>query len=110
MMNNDKDLQSTLKELKREILELKTAKKAGLLLKTFVFYEEEYFYGTGLHKITYEDGIQPIIMTRPQSSANLTFFTPEGNEQYFYWASNGVLGSLTIHATRKVVSVEYISP
>lgn len=109
-MNNDQDLQNTLKELQREILELKTAKKAGLLLKTFVFYEEEYNYATGLHKITYEDGNQPIIMTRPQSSSNLTFFTPEGNEQYFYWAGNGAIASLTLHATRKITSVEYVSP
>lgn len=108
-MNNDQDLQNTIKELQREILELKTAKKAGLLLKTFIYRDENYNYATGLHKITYEDGTQPIIMTRPQSSTNLTFFTPEGNEQYFYWSGSGITAAITVLATRKVVSIEWVS-
>ena len=108
-MNNELDLQLALIELKREVADLKTAKKAGLIINMYNYLDENYQYATGLHKITFADGNQPLINTRPSSSTNLTFFTPVGNEQYFYWAGNSIIGELRIQSTREVLSVEWVS-
>lgn len=102
-------LQERLIKIKQEIIALKTAKKAGLLLKTNIYIEDEFIFATGLSKITYEDGVQPIITTN-NSDVIGTMFSPEGNVQYFYFAGNSTLGTLNLQSTRKILSVEWVSP
>lgn len=104
----DQNLQQRLINIKREIQALKTAKKAGLLLNVSVYNDDDYVYSWFYHKITYADGIQPIILTRQNASKWLTFFAPEGNEQYF--DVNVTTGSspLTLQSTRPITNVEYI--
>ena len=104
----DQNLQQRLINIKREIQALKTAKKAGLLLNVSVYNDDDYVYSWFYHKITYEDGIQPIILTRQNASKWITFFAPEGNEQYF--DVNATMGSaaLRLQSTRPIVSVEYV--
>lgn len=101
-------LQERLIKIKQEIVALKTAKKAGLLLKTNIYIEEDFLFATGISKITYEDGVQPIITTN-YSSVKGTMFSPEGNEQYFYYAGNATLGTLNLQSTRKILNVEWVS-
>jgi len=101
-------LQARLIQIKREILALKTAKKAGLLLNVNVYqnsnYDFQYFY----HKITYDNGTQPIILTRQNNSKWITFFAPEGNEQYFDVNATMGSGSLQLQSTRPITDVEYV--
>lgn len=104
---NDNNLQQRLKTLIEEIAALKAAKKAGLLLKSETYIDEEFNYATGLSKITYADGAQPII-TVDYSSIKGTMFAPEGNEQYFYYAGSGAIGTLHLQSTRPIISVEWI--
>ena len=108
-MDNELDLQLEISTLKKEVAALKTAKKAGLIVSVYNYYISSYSYNTGLHKITYLDGPQPIINTKPNASTNLSFFTPVGNEQYFYWSGNTIVAGLQIQSTRQIINVEYIS-
>lgn len=104
----DNTLQERIIRLKQEILALKTAKKAGLLLQTEKYIVPGFQYATGLHKITYADGVQPIITT-DYSQVKGSLFSPEGNEQYFYYAGSGAIGDMNLQSTRKIVNVEWIS-
>ena len=102
------NLQQELIHIKQEILALKTAKKAGLLLNVSVYEDDNYNYAQFYHKITYADGIQPIILTRQNSSKWLTFFAPDGNEQYFDVNVTTGSGPLILQSTRPIDSVEYV--
>lgn len=105
---NDNNLQQRIIRLKQEVLALKSAKKAGLLIQNETYVVPGFQYVTGLSKITYDDGIQPII-TSDYSQVHGTLFAPEGNEQYFYYAGSGAIGDLNLQSTRKILSVEWIS-
>ena len=100
-------LQARIKKLQQEVLALKTAKKAGLLIISYSYNESAFNISPGLYKITYEDGNQPII-TFDYSSGKGTMFAPEGNEQYIYYLITGVI-ELNLQSTRPIISVEYIS-
>lgn len=104
----DDTLQIRIKKLQQEVLALKTAKKAGLLLQTETYTVPGFDYATGLYKITYDDGNQPIITT-DYSQVKGTMFSPSGNEQYFYYAGSGAIGTLNLQSTRKILNVEYVS-
>ena len=103
----DDTLQLRIKTLQEEVLALKTAKKAGLLLKSQVYTIPQFNFATGLYKITYEDGEQPII-TRDYSQLKSTFFTPEGNEQYMYNSGSGMIAGLSLQSTRKILDIEWL--
>lgn len=105
-MFKSKDLQTLLKQLENEILALKTAKKAGLLLRTNDFVLEDYNLRRGVHKITYAAGTQPII-TEDYSGAGLQFFAPSGNTQYFYEGYLYLDYTLHFVSTRKILKVEF---
>ena len=107
-MHNELDLQLTLINLQREVAALKTAKKAGLIVSMYNYRVNSYNYAVGLHKITYADGNQQIINTKPNSSPNLTYFTPVGNEQYFYWTGGPAIAPLQIQSTRQILNVEWV--
>lgn len=102
------NLQNRIKTLLEEIIALKSAKKAGLLLQCETYEVEQFNYVTGLSKITYEDGVQPIITT-DYSQVKGTLFAPEGNEQYFYYSGSGAIGKMHLQSTRKILSVEWVS-
>lgn len=105
---DENNLQNRLKKILEEIIALKSAKKAGLLLQCETYIVDEFNYATGLSKITYADGVQPIITT-DYSQIKGTLFAPEGNEQYFYYAGSGAIGKLNLQSTRKILNVEWIS-
>ena len=104
----DDTLQQRIIKLQQEVLALKTAKKAGLLIQTETYVVPSFQYVTGLSKITYDDGVQPIITT-DYSQVKGTLFSPEGNEQYFYYAGSGAIGTLNLQSTRKILNVEWVS-
>ena len=101
-------LQERIKDLQQEVIALRTAKAAGLLLKAETYIVNDYEYITGLTKITYEAGAQPIITTN-YSGIQGSLFAPEGNEQYFYYSGSGAIGTLVLQSTRKILSVEWVS-
>lgn len=101
-------LQARLIQIKRELLALKTAKKAGLLLNVNVYTDNDYPYYYFYHKITYGAGNQPIILTRQNNSKWITFFAPEGNEQYFDVNATMGFGAIRLQSTRPITSVEYV--
>ena len=100
-------LQERIKRLQQEVLALKTAKKAGLLIKSYSYTDSAFNISPGLYKITYEDGNQPII-TFDYSSGKGTMFAPEGNVQYVYYLITAVI-ELNLQSTRPIVSVEWVS-
>lgn len=100
-------LQARIKKLQQEVLALKTAKKAGLLVKSYSYNDSAFNISPGLYKITYDDGTQPII-TFDYSSSKGTMFAPEGNEQYLSYVSPGII-ELNLQSTRPIINVEYIS-
>lgn len=103
----DNNLQQRLKTLMEEIAALKAAKKAGLLLQCETYIDEEFNFATGLSKITYADGVQPIITTN-YSDIKGTMFAPVGNEQYFYYPGGGAIGRMNLQSTRKILSIEWV--
>lgn len=106
-MHND-TLQQEMIRLERMIHDLKQAKNAGTLVKTFNYSDTSADSSSpGIHKITYADGSMPII-TEIYAGTSITLFTPEGNEQYYYVISQGVADVMII-STRPIVSVEFIS-
>lgn len=107
-MFDSKDLQTLMKQLEGEILALKTAKKAGLLLQVNDFVLENYNLRRGIHKIIYAAGTQPIITVDYSGTGN-NLFSPSGNEQYF--TVEALYASATLHfiSTRKITGVEFVS-
>lgn len=101
-------LQQRLIKIRQEILALKTAKPAGLLLKVSVYEDSEYNYGYFYHRIDYADGTQPIILTRQNASKWITFFAPEENSQYFNVDATMGAGALRLQATRQIDDVKYV--
>lgn len=101
-------LQARLIRIKRKILALKTAKRAGLLITVSVYQNSNYDFDYFYHKITYGAGNQPIILTRQNNSKWITFFAPEGNEQYFDVNATMGSGALRLQSTRPITSVEYV--
>lgn len=101
------DLQQLLAKAKSDIHDLKQAKRAGLILKTYTYQDDDFTFGTGIYRINYADGDQPII-TSTYNDIAVTMFTPEANEQYFSVLAVGI-GFLILVSTREVLSVERIS-
>lgn len=100
-------LQERIKILQREVLALKTAKRAGLLVKSYSFTEDAFEVSPGLYRIIYDEGSQPII-TFDYSSAKGTMFAPEGDYQYIYYLAPATI-NLNLQSTRRILGIEYIS-
>ena len=102
----DKKYWQELKNMKRELLNLKQVKRASTTSKYFVYnVSGDQWYTSWL--ISYKDGTQPII-TEVLSYQKTSLSSPVGNEQYIFSFAQAS-AELTVLSTREIISVEGIS-
>lgn len=95
-----------LKRMKQEILDLKQVKKASSVSKYYIHTESAGQYYNSW-KITYKDGIQPII-AEVLSYSDTALSSPSGNEQYLFSYSQAI-NDITVLSTREIIKIEGIS-
>lgn len=111
------NIESKIREMNREILNLKTAHNVKSNMITYYgkfTYDMDTDDKTHTYEITYVDGEQPIMtMLIDAPSAYATIFSiPEGNKQIMYDMKADHLSDYTyfsLLSTRRIVSVRKLS-
>lgn len=98
-------------EIKRELLDLKTAKKTANPLISFVRNYTDTTSTSGKHyRLTFGDGNQPIFCTFTCSRASViyVFRTPTGNTQLLdvYDLSSSGNATFVFGSTRPIINIE----
>lgn len=103
-MNPNSSLQSAIKALEQELLDLKTAKRAGSLIKPTIHRMVASQIYLSRYLIEYADDAPAITILVEGYYA--TFSTQQGRQQYCMIQPN-ITGHFALMSTRPIVSITY---